>query len=101
MVLHMQQRESGQTVSKEPHDAKPKHALTQTRSLLARKWLTVVPSESGARQDIAITEAGEAMVFKIKPIWKRAQRRVHQELGESVRSSLAEILALLHKLDAR
>ena len=69
------------------------------RPLLARKWLTLVPSESGARQDIAITEAGEAMVLEIKPTWKRAQRRVHKELGESVRSSLTEILALLHKLD--
>ena len=71
------------------------------RPLLARNWLSLVPSESGAGQDISITEAGEAMVFKIKPTWKRAQRRVEKELGESVRSRLTEILALLNKLDAR
>ena len=71
------------------------------RPMLAKNWLTLVPGESGARQEVSITEAGEAFVFKVKPTWKRAQRRVEKELGQSVRSSLSEILALLNKLGTR
>ena len=68
--------------------------------MIANDWLEVVPEEDGRSQPVRITKKGAALLEKVVPAWRQAQKKAGAVLGEQGISAVNQALKKLVRTSA-